>query len=78
MPEPKVLKPGDPCTACGGEYRKAKTVTKEAYHKAFFGPDPTGLPANTDTMDPDQVAEHGELWICRDCGHQTRFKTATV
>lgn len=78
MPEPKVLKLGDPCTVCGGEYRKAKQVTKEEHHKAFFGPDAPGLPPGTDTMNPELVADHGELYICRDCGHQTRFKSAQV
>lgn len=74
MAEAKVLKLGDPCTACGGEYRKAKKATPAEYHKAFYGPDAPGLPAGYDTMNPDHVADHGELYVCHDCGHQTRFK----
>lgn len=73
-PEGKVLKLGDPCSNCGGEYRKARQPTKEEHTRAFYGSEAGGLPPNTDTMDPDQVSKHGELYICRDCGHQTRFK----
>lgn len=72
--EPTVLKLGDPCSSCGGEYRPAKLPTKEQYHRAFHAPEPSPLPPGWDTMDPDQRAEHGDLFICRDCGHQTRFK----
>lgn len=69
-----TLKLGDPCSACGGEYRKAKTVSQDGYERAFFRGEAPGLPIGTDTMNPKDIPEHGALYICRACGHQTRFK----
>ena len=66
---------GDKCPRCEtGEFKPAKQVDAATHHKAFSGEAP-GLPEGTDTMHPDDRAEHGDLFVCDTCGLNTRFKT---
>jgi ribosomal protein S27AE len=66
---------GDKCPRCKtGEFVAAPLPTAEEHRKAFSG-DAPGLPEGSDTMHPDDRAEHGDLFVCNGCGLNTRFKT---
>lgn len=69
---PLVL--GDKCPRCGGEFKAAKLPTQQEYDKAFHSNDAPGLPEGSDTMNPEDRAEHGNLYICDSCGLNMRFK----
>lgn len=74
MGEPKVLKIGDPCPACGAELKPAPVPTDDQFRKAFDRENPAMLAPGTDTANPDQRAELGALYRCVDCRYQARFK----
>lgn len=75
MPDPKVLKLGDPCPACGGELVAAPVPTDDQFRKAFDKENPAMLPPGMDTANPDQRADLGALHVCSTCKYRTRFKT---
>ncbi len=72
--EPKVLKRGDACPACGGTLRPARVPSDDEYRKAFDRENPIALPPGSDTASPDQRADLGQLFRCQSCGYQHRFK----
>lgn len=66
-------KAGDKCPQCDGEFRHIRPATPEEYAAAIHRENPRTLPAFVDGADPKQIAELGELYVCRDCGYQTRI-----
>ena len=74
MPDPKVLKKGDPCPNCGGELKPAPTMTVEQHAKAYDRENPSSMPSHYDTAHPDVRADLGDLFRCATCGYQARFK----
>jgi hypothetical protein len=75
MAEPKVLKLGDPCPACGGDLKAAPVPSDEQFRKAFDRENPIMLPPGMDTAKPEDRAELGALHSCGACGYKTRFKS---
>ncbi len=69
-----VLKIGDPCPACGGAFVAARALTAEEHRHAFDKENPQAVSRNVDTMPPDQIADHGALYVCGRCAYQTRFQ----
>jgi hypothetical protein len=76
MPAPIVLKPGDPCPACGGSLRQCPRPTDAQRAKAANKEDPIPLPPHYDTAPKEVVDELGPLWKCPDCGYPHRFAPA--
>jgi hypothetical protein len=74
MAKAKELNRGDACPNCGGELVAARVPTDEEFRKAFDRENPVALPPYTDTANPDQREELGELHICHDCGYKARFE----
>jgi len=69
-----TLKPGDPCPNCGGKLEECRALSAADYARIYDRDNPQPVPARTDTMHPDQRAEHGALWQCIRCAYATRFK----
>lgn len=69
--EPKA---GDPCPACGGEFRAARALTPDEYAEFTDQREPRHFPGYVDTAAPKFVAKFGPLAKCRECGYETRFK----
>lgn len=69
----KDLKRGDPCPACGGEFRDAPVPTDAQRAEAARKEDPTPIPPHMDTASPEFRAEYGGLARCTSCSYQTRF-----
>lgn len=70
----QTLALGDPCPACGDELKAVRIPTDDQFRKSIDRENPVALPAGVDTAPPDQRAELGALYRCRECGYQARFK----
>ena len=67
------LKPGDPCPSCAGDFKPARVPTAEQRARFEDRELREPFPAGTDTASAAQREALGALYVCRDCGYQTRF-----
>jgi hypothetical protein len=72
MSAPQALARGDACPNCGGELTPTRVLDEKAFAQVFDRENPRAVPPLTDTANPIQRGELGELYRCV-CGYQARF-----
>ena len=64
------------CDGCGGRYEPARQPTDAERAAVKAHVDHSPLPPHWDTATPEQIAEHGPLYVCGRCGNRTRIPDA--
>jgi hypothetical protein len=70
------LQPGDPCPSCDGTFKPMRVPTDEQRARFEDRDIREPFPPGTDTANKAQREQLGALYVCRDCGYQTRFPIA--